>query len=201
MKKSTFRRLTATCVVSTVVAAGALVSAPANAATPSSPAPAALPEAQITALTSGIDDSQNIFNGQTALEAGATAQNVSQFAAGYLAGGGQIKNAVADPTQTILMRNVSIKACKGKNSYDVTGLQANLYINSCKSAEVQKGLLAGAAMATLVASVTAATGGGAAAGGVAAAGLSLGAAVIAFKDKGKGVQFWVNPVEVGIRGQ
>lgn len=159
-----------------------------------------LQSSEVTALFAGVDDQHLVFDGAVARAAGADEESVRQFAAGYEAGGGIVTRTVVDPSETRLLSRFSI-ACSGKNSFDVTGVQANLYINSCKTDQVRKGLLAGASIATLVGAVTAATGGGAAAGAVAAAGLALGAAVIAFYDNGRGVQFYANPLKTGIRSQ
>lgn len=201
MKQSTLRRFTSVCVVSAVVAVGALVSAPANAATPSTTPLETLAEPQVDALAAGIDQSNHTFDGKVALSAGATPGVVSQFAAGYRAGGGQITNAVPDAAEYARLRAINISACGGKNSFDVTGLQANLYLNSCKSDEIQKGLVAGAGVAALIGTVTAASGGGAAAAGIAAAGLSLGAGLIGFYNRGKGICIYGNPLVVNMRSQ
>jgi hypothetical protein len=159
-----------------------------------------LQSSEVTALFAGVDDQHALFDGAVARAAGADERSVRQFAAGYEAGGGIVTRTVVDPSETGLLPRFSI-ACSGKNSFDVTGAQANLYINSCKTDQIRKGLLAGASIATLVGAVTAATGGGAAAGAVAAAGLALGAGVIAFYDNGRGVQFYANPLKTGIRSQ
>jgi len=188
--------------MSGVVLATLLCVGPASSATAATTqdGPVALQSSEVTALFAGVDDRHALFDGAVARAAGADEESVRQFAAGYEAGGGIVTRTVVDPTESRLLPRYSI-ACSGKNSFDVTGAQANLYINSCKTDQIRKGLLAGASIATLVGAVTAATGGGAAAGAVAAAGLALGAAVIAFYDNGRGVQFYVNPLKTGIRSQ
>jgi len=116
-----------------------------------------LQSSEVTALFAGVDGRHAVFDGAAARAAGADDESVRQFAAGYEAGGGVVTRTVVDPTETRLLPRFSI-ACSGKNSFDVTGAQANLYINSCKADQIRKGLLAGASIATLVGAVTAATG-------------------------------------------
>lgn len=175
MNRSAVRRLTTVCAVAAVVASGALLGAPAQAAQAGDHARTPLSDMQLSALTTGLGSTRAVFDGAAARRAGASERLVAEFAAGYYAAGGDVEHATPDRRQLELVRSAAVRAaCRGKNSFDVTGVQANLYINSCKSDEVRNGLLAGVSTATLIAGMTALTGGGAAAATVAAAGLGLG---------------------------
>lgn len=200
MKQSTVRRIASTCTITVVVLAGVLVGSPANASTEAD-VHTHLTQEQVAALGAGVDLTHRVFDGQAARDAGAPTDAVSQFAAGYQAGGGMVENTTVDRSESGRLDDISITACKGKNSFDVTGAQANLYINSCKTNEVVKGIQGGVAVATLIGSILAVTGGGAAAAGVAAAGFALGAVLIGNKNKGKGVKFWANPLTAGVSSQ
>jgi hypothetical protein len=193
MKLNVFVSATALAVSACLL----LTAVPASAAPqPHAPALTAEVEQRAEALFAGVDDSHRTFDGAAARSAGASAADVDDFGVGYLAGGGQVRNVHVESEDVEALRAVAGQArCVGRNSADVTGVQANLYLNSCNTNKLVA-LLAGAAgFATIVGLITAATGAGGLAGGIAAGALAIGSAAIAYcGSKGRGIGFHVLPV-------
>ncbi|WP_139195175.1 hypothetical protein [Curtobacterium sp. MCBA15_001] len=148
-------------------------------------------------LVAGVDEAKKVFDGRTAADAGASARDVNDFAVGFVAAGGTVTNVAVAQSEVDRLRGnaAAMRACSGRNSADVTGLQANVYLDSCNASRIVAGLAGGAGVAALVGIITAATGIGGAAGGIAAALLSIGSAAVAYcGSNGRGIGFHVLPV-------
>lgn len=188
MKLFTITPLRTAMVATTTTAAlcaSMSVSSPANAVNDA--APPALTATDTTALFAGVDSSTRTFDADRARAAGANRSLVEEFASGYVAGGGTVKNVRVDADEVTALQAIGIDGCAGKNSFDITGLQANLYMNSCVSNDVAGKLTQGAGVAAVAALISAETGVGAVAGGIVAGLLTIGAGALASCNaKGKG---------------
>ncbi|WP_144761456.1 hypothetical protein [Curtobacterium sp. 9128] len=181
--------------VSAVVLATSLVlaAAPANAGEVVSTNSTSGQEV-VEHVLAGVDQSTKTFDGAAAIAAGATQQDIDEFAAGYVAAGGSATNVVIPQRAVDELRGLAgdVRACSGRNSADITGLQANLYLDSCNANRIVAALGGGAGVAALVGIITAATGVGGAAGGIAAALLTIGTAAVAYcAANGRGIGFHV----------
>jgi len=171
-------------IVASALCATLLTAAPASAEERTTPP--AVSDQQARALDAGVDVSTRVFDVEAAISAGGDPGVVDEFAEGYAAGGGTVRglrdtpSAVADSAASSLLR------CSGKNSFDVTGFQANLYLNSCVSNDVIGKLNQGAGVAGIAGVVASETGIGAAAL-VAAGVLAIaGGALTSCNAKGRG---------------
>lgn len=176
-----------------------LSSASPATAVPMSPgtrAPSADIEDRTDALLAGVDERSHTFDGRNARSAGAAEVDIVDFAAGYLAAGGRTQGVRVPAAEVDQLRAaVGELRCSGRNSADVTGLQANLYLNSCNANKIVSVLAGGAGLAAIAGFITGATGIGAAAAGIAAGVLTIGSAAIAYCNaKGRGIGFHVLPV-------
>lgn len=190
------KRWLTSAVVAAVVASSIVMVAPASASPSRGPSAASAADRAESLLT-GVDRTTQVFDGAAATRAGATTEDVEDFAAGYVAGGGAVENVeVSEETVSALRAPAAaLRSCSGRNSADVTGLQANLYLNSCNTNKLVAALAGGAGVAALVGVITAATGVGGAAGGIAAALLTIGSAAVAYCGaRGRGIGFHVLPV-------
>jgi hypothetical protein len=121
-------------------------------------------------LYGAVDEASETFDGARAESSGADPRIVEDFAAGWSASGNRSVNVAVDQQRVEEIRALLPKArtCTGKNSSDYTGLQLNLYLNSCNSAKILGLVSGGAGIATIAAVVTSATGvGGVVAGTIA----------------------------------
>ncbi|KTR03620.1 hypothetical protein [Curtobacterium luteum] len=131
-----------------------------------------------------------MFDGAAARAAGADASDIDDFATGWVIAGGRVENATVDEA---LVKKVQLsadvaRACSGRNRWDYTGIQLNIYLNSCNTTRLLGAIGAGAGGATLVGIVTAATGLGAAAADALAGGLAIAGGVLtSCSAKGRGV--------------
>ncbi|RKR75111.1 hypothetical protein [Frondihabitans australicus] len=172
----------AVTVVASVVASAVPAQAEVRVSRPGS-------TASINAAGGAVDPATHVFDGQVALAHGAAAADVREFAAGYAASGGQIVRATPDAALSSMMNDIPMpRACAGKNRQDTTGLQSNVYIDSCVTQRVISLMGSGAGLAGIVAAVTAATGAGPIVAGVIAGLLGIGAGVLgSCSAKGRGV--------------
>lgn len=171
--------LAAVCVLGAAV----LPAAPASA---SSAGPASAPHG----LEAGISTVDRLFDGAAARAAGADASTVDDFATGWVIAGGRVENVTVNDTlvEAVLDSGDVARACSGRNRWDYTGIQLNIYLNSCNTTRLLGAIGAGAGGATLVGIVTAATGLGAAAAGAIAGGLAIAGGVLtSCSAKGRGV--------------
>ncbi|WP_022907060.1 hypothetical protein [Curtobacterium sp. B18] len=179
------RRTALVAVAAAALFGSMLVAAPANAAPRSAADP--LSDADTTALFAGVDTTTRTFDAAIARAAGADTSLVAEFAAGYVAGGGAVQHIRVDPDVVAATEGIGIDGCSGKSSFDVTGLQANLYLNSCVSNDVVGKLTQGAGVAAVVALISAETGVGAVAAGIVTGLLTIGAGALASCNaKGRG---------------
>lgn len=188
------------CLVSlvavVVTSALVLMATPAKATEAVEHHQAALSQEAAQALGSAVDEPSRTFDGAVARAAGASADEVTSFAAGWLAYGGIVEHAVPSAEEVAAFRAMDLRACAGRNSWDITGAQVNVYINNWVTNDVVKGLAVGAAASGLVAAILAVTGAGAAIAGAVAAFLTLGAALITACNHSRGVGMHSNPLVV-----
>ncbi|MEK6311027.1 MAG: hypothetical protein V4737_06250 [Curtobacterium sp.] len=166
-----------------MLGAAVLPAAPASA---SSAGPASAPHG----LEAGISTVDRLFDGAAARAAGADASTVDDFATGWVIAGGRVENVTVNDTlvEAVLDSGDVARACSGRNRWDYTGIQLNIYLNSCNTTRLLGAIGAGAGGATLVGIVTAATGLGAAAAGAIAGGLAIAGGVLtSCSAKGRGV--------------
>jgi hypothetical protein len=181
----------------TVTMGLALTASPASATVDETATVSSGAQQRINQLFAGVDDSDSVFDGALAVRAGASAEDTDEFAVGYLAAGGHVRNVAVPADEVDALRGTAteVLACSGRNSSDITGLQVNLYLNSCNASKIVAALAGGAGLAALVGIITAATGIGGAAGAIAAALLTIGSAAIAYcAANGRGIGFHVLPV-------
>lgn len=178
------RRGMLAAVTATTLLGSALVANPAHAAM--SESSSQLSDTEITALFAGVDTTTRTFDADQARASGADAALLEEFASGYLAGGGTVRHISVDPAEVAELRGNTV-FCSGKNRFDVTGLQANLYMNSCVSNDVVGKLAQGAGLAAILALISAETGVGPVVGGIVAGLLTIGGGALAScNSKGRG---------------
>jgi hypothetical protein len=130
---------------------------------------------ELASLESGVDTANHLFDAELARQSGASASDIQEYASGYLAGGGRAENVTVNAATIDMLRGAtSIEACKGKNRYDVTGLQQNIYFDSCVSQDIIGKIAVGAGAAAIAGLITAETGIGGLAGGLVAGILTIG---------------------------
>jgi hypothetical protein len=112
-----------------------LVASPANATETTPTTSPAIAEATVQSLFDATDQTTHQFDGAIARQDGVDAALVDSYATGFAATGGIVRNATIDSDQIAKLHSaaVDIQSCTGKNRYDYTGLQLNVYLNSCKT--------------------------------------------------------------------
>ncbi len=135
------------------------------------------------ALLAAVDQETGAFDAQVAADGGASDAAVDDFAATWLAlDVGRVDGAEADDAAVEqLSRQLAPRAsCRGRNTWDRTGLQYNVYLNSCKAADLGRAYATGAASLGVVTAIFGAAGfaPGAAGAGIVGAILGLGAAIV-----------------------
>ena len=178
--------ITAAAVVAIAIGATTtMVAAPANAASTSRSMSA---DDTMTALASGIDAATRTFDGAAARLHGAPSAEVSDFAAGWQFAGGTIVNVTPTTISAAATPTPAPRACRGANRADYTGLQANVYLDSCNTTRAIALIGGGASVATVAGAIASWTGVGALAAGLAAGALGLvGAVLNGCAAKGTGV--------------
>lgn len=143
-----------------------LVGSPAQAAetTPSASA-GAITEATVQSLFDATDRTTNQFDGAIARQDGVDLATVDSYATGFAATGGTVQNATVNRDQAEKLRAaaVDIQACAGKNRSDYTGLQLNVYLNSCNTNKVLVLIGGGVSVISALTAILGVTGLGAAA--------------------------------------
>lgn len=111
-----------------------LAASPANASEGPS-TPSAITETTVQSLFRATDQTTHRFDGSIALKSGVNRTTVDSYATGFAATGGTVQNAAVDRNQVEKLRAAAAdtRACSGKNRYDYTGLQLNVYLNSCNT--------------------------------------------------------------------
>lgn len=132
------------------------------------------------ALQAGVTESSRTFDGAVARSEGASTADIEDFATGWTIAGGTVQNAPVDRdlVQAVAARADVILACTGKNRWDYTGLQLNVYLNSCNTNKLLGAIATGAGATVAVGIITGATGLGAAAAGIIAAGLGVAGGIL-----------------------
>ena len=179
------RRLLVGIATTFAIAVSAAVASPAQAATEDQ-----LDPETTDALQTGITPGSRTFDGAIARAAGASPENIEAFATGWVIAGGTAQHAPVDREmlQAVAAQSAVIRACAGKNRWDYTGLQLNVYLNSCNTTRLLGAIASGAGAATVVGIITAATGIGGAAAGVIAGGLAIAGGILtSCAAKGRGV--------------
>ncbi len=177
-----WKRLGVATLMVALVASVASVS-PAHAA-PSDPSAASLG----AALSSAIG-SDGVFDGDRARAIGVSTEAVDAFATGRSLVGLASRHAAVDRqlVDEVERSTAVVRACAGKNRWDHTGIQLNVYLNSCNTTRLLGVLGASAGVATAIGIITAATGLGGAAAGIIAAGLAVAGGVLtACSSRGRG---------------
>jgi len=147
-----------------------LVASPATAAPASESSTSTLSSETFVTLQSAIDVKTGTFDGAEAAAAGVPAPIVDDFATGWAAGGNPVTGASVNVDELAAVRAATpeIRACSGRNRWDYTGIQLNVYINSCNSDTLIGLLTTGTGIATIAAALTAITGLGVVAAGAVA---------------------------------
>ncbi len=146
-----------------------------------------------TALLDAVDPSTRAFNAPEALADGVAASDVQDFADTWTAlGEGDVVGVEPRPTavRTLERMLVTTSACRGRNTWDRTGLQYNFYFSSCKAGELSRAYGTGAAALGVVTAICGAIGfaPGAAGAGIIGSILGLGAVVVNnCNAKGRGI--------------
>jgi hypothetical protein len=175
-------------VIASSIAASLIVALPASASTVDSAPSPDVSSVELDALFAGVSPDTHVFDARVAIAAGARRANVLDFADGYAAGGGAVRNAAPDPEVVERLRAIDLAGCSGRNSFDITGAQANLYLNSCVANDLSGKLAQGAGLAALIALITSATGAGPAVAGIVAGLLTIGSgAVVSCNARGRGI--------------
>lgn len=177
-----FRKIKTTigaAVTAATVVAGLITAAPASADTTVESRASTVSDRTWAALDDGIG-TDGVFDGDGPRRAGVSEELINDFATGWSSAGRSVSGAAVDTALVERARTAqaSVRTCVGKNRLDYTGIQINLYLNSCKAASVLGLVNSGAGIAVIAAAVTAATGVGALAAGVIAGVLGVSAGVL-----------------------
>jgi hypothetical protein len=159
-------------LIATAVAASMLIGSqavPASAAP--APTPASNSDQTWAALEQAIQPS-DVFDGASAERDGVPTEVIDSFASGWAIGGRAVVNATIDQQEVADARR-ALRACVGKNRWDYTGLQVNVYANSCVTTQAIGMLTAGGGVAGAAAAIAAATGVGIPIAGGIAAGMAI----------------------------
>jgi hypothetical protein len=157
-----------------------LVASPANAAE-AAPAPEpAISEATVQSLFDATNQKTHQFDGALARQHGVDPALVDSYATGFAATGGTVENATIDSAQVAKLRSavIGIQACTGKNRYDYTGAQLNVYLNSCNTNVMISVIGGGVGVIGTIAGILSPTGLPAAAVGVLAGILAVAGAFL-----------------------
>jgi hypothetical protein len=195
MNSSKFRAGTTALGIATLTGllATMLFAAPANAATlepRSTPPTPAISESEWATLDSSIDVRSHVFDGASAARNGVDAAIVNDFATGWVAAGNTAIHATVDQSkvESFGLTTLNVQGCAGKNRVDYTGLQLNMYLNSCNSSKIVGMVTAGAGVASIAAVITSWTGAGGAIAGVLAGVVAISAGVLTTcSAKGRGI--------------
>lgn len=167
-----------------------LGAAPADAMPAGTPAPSsALPPQVTTALEAAID-ATGTFDGRRAISAGVTPSTADDFATGWAAAGKPTRDATIDQVAIAEVRDAlpSLRACSGKNRWDYTGIQLNVYLDSCNTTRVAGILGTAGGVTAAAAAITAVTGIGLAVAGTFAGLLAIAGGIVTIcSARGKGV--------------
>jgi hypothetical protein len=128
------RAVLATAAAATLVGS-ALVAGPSSA-TPASPDRGpAITAGTVQALFDATDEEAHRFDGELARRSGVDPATVDSYATGFAATDGTVENVRVDERQVTELRAAvaAVRACAGRTRYDYTGLQLNVYLNSCKT--------------------------------------------------------------------
>lgn len=193
MKLFTTHRRVGLATVSVAVSAlftTTLGTAPANATPARTPATSsALPPEATTALEAAIS-ATGTFDGRRAISAGVTQSTADDFATGWAAAGKPTRNASIDQAVIAKVREAlpSLRACSGKNRWDYTGIQLNIYLDSCNTTRVARILGTAGGVTAAAAAITAVTGIGLAVAGTFAGLLTIAGGIVTIcSARGKGV--------------
>lgn len=170
-------------VLTTALCASLLVASPATASPPTTgkeTATASLSTETSEALEAAIDRRSGTFDGSTAREAGVPSSVADDFATGWVAGGKTAENADIDPAELAAARQAvsDVRACAGRNRWDYTGIQLNVYLNSCNTTRLIGLINTGSGVATIAAAITAFTGLGVAIAGALAGVLGVAGGIL-----------------------
>jgi hypothetical protein len=161
----------------------------------------------VDALLGAVDRSARIFDARRALARGASVLDVQDFADTWVAlDAGAVTGISPRQAEVAELRGLLVRpaACKGRNAWDRTGLQYNLYFNSCKAGELSRAYGTGAASLGVVTAICGAIGFAPGAAGAAIIGsiLGLGAAIVNnCNAKGRGIVVRAVPPVVWCNGQ
>ena len=179
--------LSATALASALVVGTFAPAAPARAAEPTTTGVGREASPQevhdFNALLAAVDTRTGSFDAERALRSGVEDRSVQDFATTWAAldagpvRGTSVRAQSVDQLRSRLGTNAS---CRGRNTWDRTGLQYNVYLNSCKASELSRAYATGAASLGVLTAIFGAAGfaPGAAGAGIIGAILGLGSAVV-----------------------
>ncbi|WP_420368654.1 hypothetical protein [Curtobacterium sp. L1-20] len=176
-------RVALAAVATSALCASLLVASPATAAPDTTTLEAArgsLSAETSERLEAAIDRRTDTFDGAAARKSGVPSSITDDFATGWVAAGKSATNAVVDSDELAAARRVvpDVRACAGRNRWDYTGIQLNVYLNSCNTTRVIGLINTGSGVATLAAAITAFTGLGVAIAGALAGVLGIAGGVL-----------------------
>lgn len=193
-----------------VLCASMLAAAPANAQEVTPQTTTAASQEQVhsfNALLDAVDPSTRAFDASQALADGVAVRDVQDFANTWIAlAEGAVSGISPQPAEVRTLREIlaTTTACRGRNTWDKTGLQYNLYFNSCKAGELSRVYGTGAAALGVVTAICGAIGfaPGAAGAGVIGSILGLGAVIVNnCNAKGRGIIIRAVPPAVWCNSQ
>lgn len=137
--------------VATTLCTSTLVAGPARAdvSVPRTSAASAEEVHEFNALLDAVDPSARTFDARRASEDGVSSRAIEDFASTWLAlGAGPVVGVTVELSDVTSMQDrlISPRACKGRNTWDRTGLQYNVYLSSCKASELSRAYATGSAL-------------------------------------------------------
>jgi len=129
------RRAALATAAAAALVASSLFPGPANAVQASIDTAPAITESTVQALFDATDEAARQFDGEAARRGGVDPATVDSYATGFAATGGTVRNAGIDTARIPRLRAAAagVRACAGRTRYDYTGLQLNVYLDSCKT--------------------------------------------------------------------
>lgn len=135
------------------------------------------------ALLGAVDSDTRTCHADRALTDGVQMRDVQDFANTWTAlDAGAVSGIGTNPSEVRKLEGILAPkaSCKGRNAWDHTGLQYNIYLNSCKAAELSRAYGTGAAALGVITAICGAIGfaPGVAGAGIVGSILGLGAAIV-----------------------